>query len=377
MSNVVAGKYANAEMVSRIRADVLLEWLLPRRSYFEGRGVRLVPQIDCAKLAEVLRDPTPDMPVEVLEGLYAFRGLDNEAGMDALAKEARRRGLELGLGPDATALDVVVRAWARDRQFVELVRARHAVGRGRSFQYFSTGAHPLPEFTGPTARQLRLIEEGLEPFYIATSRGPGVRVFAWPDGNAWRFVVQHGKVCKCEEAMDNGQPTSVFFRPRHRDVLVLDPARGDVGVNSCNDTERRVLLRKFGRCLFGRPDFFPGTDKYTVAPILRDGRDCLACGDVPGIDGVSLTRVETCQREGDRHRTVQEADDIFRLVERGRVKLPERLEDITSATFQVRFRGARRPRRLTIVPCNRVIYGREEDWPLLERLMLARGFIKN
>jgi hypothetical protein len=64
-------------------------------------------------------------------------------------------------------------------------------------------------------------------------------------------------------------------------------------------------------------------------------------------------------------------------VERGRVKLPDQLENITSATFQVRFRGAKRPRRLTIVPCNRVIYGREEDWPLLERLMLARGFIKN
>jgi hypothetical protein len=377
MSNVVSGKFANAEMVSRIRADVLLAWLLPRRVYFEGRGVRLVPQVDCAKLAEVLRDPTPDMPLELLEALYAFRGLDSEAGMDALMEEAKRRGLDLGLGPDATPLDVVVRAWSRDRQLVELVRARHAVRRGRSFQYFTTDANPVPEFTGPTADQLRLIEEGLEPFYVATSRGPGARVFAWPDRNRWRFVVQHGRVCKCEEAMDNGQPTSVFFRPRHRDVLVLDPARGEIGVNSCNDAERRVLLRKFGRCLFGRPDFFPGTDKYTVFPILRDGRDCLACGDVPGIEGVKLTRVEFCRREEERHRTVQEGDDIFGLVERGRVKWPERLEDITSATFQVRFRGARRPRRLTIMPCNRVIYGREEDWPLLERLMLARGFIKN
>ena len=176
MANVVAGKFANAEMVSRIRSDVLLEWLLPRRGYFEGRGVRLVPQVDCAKLAEVLRDPTPDMPVELLEGLYAFRGLDKEAGMDAIAKEAKRRGVDLGLGPEATPLDVVMRAWSRDRQLVELVYARHAVRRGRSFQYFSTDADPLPEFAGPTAEQLRLLEEGLAPFYLATSRGPGVRV---------------------------------------------------------------------------------------------------------------------------------------------------------------------------------------------------------
>ena len=115
MSNVVAGKFANAEMVSRIRADVLLEWLLPRRGYFEGRGVHLVPQVDCAKLAEVLRDPTPDMPVELLEGLYAFRGLDNEAGMDAIAEEAKRRGLDLALGPEAN--------WAEEcEKLAELLR---------------------------------------------------------------------------------------------------------------------------------------------------------------------------------------------------------------------------------------------------------------
>ena len=377
MSKVVAGKFADGEMVSRVRPDVLLEWLLPKRPYLEGRGVRLTPQIDCVKLAEVLREPTPDMPADLLEGLHAFRGLDDEQGMDAIAEECKRRGLDLGLGQDATALDVVVRAWTRDREVVEALHLRKSVRRGRSFQYYTTDANPVPEFAGPTAEQLRKIEEGMNAFYLATSRGPGARVFAWPEGNRWRFVVRHGKARRGEEAMENGEPTTVFFRRRHRDVLGYDGARGEMGVNACNPREELVLLRTFGRCLFGRPDFFPGTDKYTVWPIMRDGRGCLACADVPGIEWVKLTRVEFCQREGERHRTVQEGEDIFRLVERGKVKWPDRLEDFASATFQVKFRGAKKPRRLTIVPCNRVIYGREEDWPVLERLMLARGFIKN
>jgi hypothetical protein len=81
MKNVVAGKCADEEMVSRICPDVLLEWLLPKRPYLEGRGVCLTPEVDCGKLAEVLREPTPDMPADLLEGLHAFRGLDNEDGM--------------------------------------------------------------------------------------------------------------------------------------------------------------------------------------------------------------------------------------------------------------------------------------------------------
>ena len=376
MSKVAVGKFVDGEMVGLIRPDVLLEWLLPKRPYLEARGVALTPQIDCVKLAEVLREPTPDMPADLVEGLHAFRGLDNEPAMDAIAEECERRGLDLGLGQEATPLDVVVRAWTRDREVVEALHVKKSVKRGRSFRYYSTDANPLPVFTGPTAEQLRKIEEGMNAFCLATSRGPGARVFAWPEGNRWRFVVRHGKVRRGEEAMENGEPTTVFFRRRHRDVLGYDGARGEMGVNACNPREEEVLLRVFGRSLFGRADFFPGTDKYTVWPIVRDGRDCLACADVPGIEWVRLTRVEFCQREGERHRSVQEAEDIFRLVERGKVKWPDRLEDFASATFQVKFHGAKKPRRLTIVPCNRVIYGREEDWPLLERLMLARGFIK-
>ncbi len=377
MSKVAVGKFVDGEMVGLIRPDVLLEWLLPKRPYLEARGVSLTPQIDCVKLAEVLREPTPDMPADLVEGLHAFRGLDNEPAMDAIAEECERRGLDLGLGQEATPLDVAVRAWTRDREVVEALHVKRSVRRGRSFQYYTTDANPVPDFAGPTAEQLRKIEEGLNAFYLATSRGPGARVFAWPEGNRWRFVVRHGKARRGEEAMENGEPTTVFFRRRHRDVMGYDGARGEMGVNACNPQEELVLLRTFGRCLFGRPDFFPGTDKYTVFPILSDGRGCLVCADVPGIEQVWLTRVEFVWRKEPWKRAVHEADDVFGSVERGEFAWPKSLEDFASATFQVKFRGAKKPRRLTIVPCNRVIYGREEDWPLLERLMLARGFIKN
>jgi hypothetical protein len=192
MPNVVAGQLANAEMVARIRTDVLLEWLWPMREYFEKRGLSLMcgvqssecgvggalgesapPLFDCVKLAEILREPTPDMPVELLEALHVFRALDNEQGMDEIEVESRHRGLELGLDVDATPLDAVVRAWSRDRQLVEWVHARHAVRQRHSFLYFSTDAEPVPTFSGPTGEQLSRMEEALNEFDIAWGRGPG------------------------------------------------------------------------------------------------------------------------------------------------------------------------------------------------------------
>jgi len=175
--------------------------------------------------------------------------------------------------------------------------------------------------------------------------------------------------------MENGQPATVFYRPQRHDVLVYDPVRGELRVNCCSKRERDVFLRAFGIHLFGRPDFFPGTAKYTLAPLVRRGRDCLACADVRGIERVHLKEVEFFHTDAPWQRVTRKADDIFELVERAEVQWPARVEQITRATFEVKFWRARRPRRLTIVPCNKALYGRDDDSALLEEWLAARQFI--
>jgi hypothetical protein len=64
------------------------------------------------------------------------------------------------------------------------------------------------------------------------------------------------------------------------------------------------------------------------------------------------------------------------MLENGDFQWPKNVQDITKATFQVRFWREKRPRCVTIVPCNRALYSRDVDWLLMERLMLARGFIR-
>ncbi len=213
-------------------------------------------------------------------------------GMDTVLEKAAAAGLALGLGEEATPADVAVQAWLLAPAFLEDLHNKQELQRRRAFRFFSTDADLVPPFSGPTAAQIAAIEAQLNEFYVAWKRGPGARVFAFPERERWTFLVRHGALCRREGAMEQGRPTTVFFRPQKHAVLIYEPRRGEMGVNCCAVRERKVLLRVFGRCLFGRPDFFPGTAKYSLAPLVRQGRDCLVCRDVPGMQEVRLTQVE-------------------------------------------------------------------------------------
>jgi hypothetical protein len=241
---------------------------------------------------------------------------------------------------------------------------------------------PVPRFDGPTLEQIRALEQRLDAFYVAWRRGGGTRVFAYcqqrvgQDGPEWLFLVRHGALFRREEAMENGEPTSVLYRPRRYALLRYDATRGEMGVYCGAEHEQRVLLKIFGKSLFGRNNFFPGRAKFDLRPLICRGRLALACADVPHIEHVRLTDLEFFRRRAPWRRMIQQAEDLFTLIERGEICWPRDLTEITRATFTVKFWKQRRPRQLTIVPCNRALYARDEDGPILERWMAARQIIQ-
>jgi hypothetical protein len=339
-------------------------------------------RIDYDNLVKVFMEPTPDMPPELMDGLHLVHEMGRPRRMDDMLEEARVHGLDLGLGEEATAEDVAVKLLLLDPRLLENLHNCHEVTRPRGFQYFSTDASPVPAFPDPTLEQLRTLEQRLDAFYVAWRRGTGTRVFAycqrraWQDSPEWLFLVRHGAPFRREEAMENGEPTSVLYRPRRYAVLKYDTGRGEMGVYCSAPRERQVLLKSFGSCLFGRNDFFPGVAKFDLRPLVDCGRACLACADVPGIEEVKLTHVEFFHRREPWRRVSQQADDIFALIEGAHMQWPEKVDEITKATFTVRLWRQKRPRRVTIVPCNRALYSRDEESSLLERWMEARRLIR-
>jgi hypothetical protein len=390
MSTLSPGRFAHPEFLVQIRADLLLQWLWPAHEYLARRGLNLPapPQAgdtaaglrerDLEQLAHIFLDPSPDMPPELLDSLFLLHRMATPSGMDCLLATAEERGIVLETGPEPAPADVALVAWNHHRQLLEEVHTNHEISRPRAFQYFSTHADPVPEFAGPTADQLRELHERLNSFYQACRRGPGTRVFSCRRDQQWCFLVRHGAPCRREGALEPcGRPTTVFYRPQKHDVLSYDSARGEMAVHCCGLRERRVLLRAFGKCLFGDTDFFPGTAKYTLAPLVRHGRACLACTDVPAMEQVTLKQVEFFFRKDPWKRVTQAAPDIFHLVETCQLEWPEKIQEITRATFEVKLWRARRPRLLTIIPCNQARFGSEEDIDTLQEWLQRREFIND
>ena len=314
----LSAKFLNRSTLRSIRPDLLLAWLRPSADYLESRGLRLpdaldldpstnwigggawdVPpsrRIDYDKLAEVFMSPTADMPAKLLESVFLIQEMANPPGMDLLLAAAEAHGMDFGHRDDLSPADVAVQFWLMNPRLLENLHSCHEMARPRSFRYFSTDASPVPAFDGPTPAQVADLEERLNSFYVAWKCGKGARVFSYQQERVWWFLVRHGAPCRREGAMEDGKPTSVCYRPQKHDVLKYDGGRGEIAVNCCCDRERRVLLRHFGSALFGRHDFFPGTAKYSLAPLVQ-GRSCLACANQFGIERINLIEVEFYFRE--------------------------------------------------------------------------------
>jgi hypothetical protein len=364
---------------------LLLAWLRPSAGYLENQGLKLPETftatqngapawIDYDKLGEIFMNPTAEMPPKLLESVFLIQEMANPPGMDLLLAAAEAHGMDFGHRDDLSPADVAVQFWLMNPRLLENLHSCHEITRPRSFRYFSTDASPVPDFSGPTPQQVADLEQRLNSFYVAWKCGKGARVFSYEQGPEWWFLVRHGAPCRREGAMQDGEPTSICYRPQKHDVMKYDKTRGEMAVNCCCDRERRVLLRHFGAALFGRHDFFPGTAKYSLAPLLL-GRSCLACANQFGIERIGLIEVEFYFREEPWKCVRHKASDIFELVERGELQWPRKAEEIVRATFKVKFKRARRARRLTIVPCNKALYARDSDSGVLERFLKAGGFV--
>lgn len=378
MPNLNPRRFAQADTLKRIKRMCLLKWLQPYATHLTTRGIELPAtestDVDYEKLAAVFIDPDEDMPVPLAESVFMIDEMANPEGMDAILDGAEAAGVTLDIGEDPDPADVAVQAWLEKPELFGQLYSEHQLNRPKSFMYFMVNRDDAPPFSPPTPEQLRALEARLEGWYVKKKRGPGCKVLMYPKGDECWFLVRHGQPCKREGAMQDGQATSVFYRPQKHDVLVYNSALGELRINCCGVRERNEFREAFGVHLFGDDRIFSGDAKYTLAPIVNDGENCLTCADIPGFDSVTLKEVEFFYRGKPSQRVIRKSEDIFALVKAGYFKWPE-VDVLTRVVFEVAFTGAKKTRRVTIAGANRAMYGRDDDSVLVEQWLKARKFI--
>lgn len=372
-------RFSCPAILQQIKRDHLLTFLQPHQQFFHASGITLPRSgesgpFDYHALAQLLLSPREKMPDELVHALYCLDEMATDEAMDALLKEMECRRLPLE-GSDHSPADVAVQVWLQDPALLERHHAVAYLEKVRSFEYYQVACEKPPEFRLPSDSQLKALASELDDEFERKKRGRGSRVIAGDqDEDAW-FLIGHPEPFRREESLDGVEPSSVGFRPLRYDVLVYSPRRGELRINAHPNWAKDLYCRTFGKCLFGNEHIFPSADKYTLDPLRRDGRAALACTDIEGIDWVKLREVRFYFCGNPWEEVNRKSSDVFAVFESRGKPFPEGGR-ISRASFQIKFSDCPRPRTVVVKPSNVAQFTRDNDSVLVERWLLARGFIR-
>jgi hypothetical protein len=100
----------------------------------------------------------------------------------------------------------------------------------------------------------------------------------------------------------------------------------------------------------------------------------MACGDIEGLESITLVEVQFLWGGAYREIEIRKATDVFAAFESRDRDLPESPR-IIKAVLKVKFSDSKTERSVTIRPPNIAQYTRDSDAVILEQWLEQRGFI--
>jgi hypothetical protein len=271
-----------------------------------------------------------------------------------------------------TPADVVVETWLRDPQLVEREHARRISQRVRKFEYFQADPNVRRDLTKPNKNDLLQMAHILNESFVLRKRGRNVRIVDFEQDDTLWFVIWHGGTMKLDRSWDNGEMGSVRYRPAVFDVVVYEHKYRELRVSAKANWQQQLYRSAFGTLLFGSSGHFPGTNKYTLEPLVRDMCAALTCVDVDGLELVTLRQLELAYDGASSRRSIERADD---LLKDGGIRFPPRSRPV-SARFGLKTYWRASPRMLIISPSNIAQFTIDEDSHRIEQWMRLRGYAR-
>lgn len=379
MATLTLRRFSNIEMLGAIRPEHFRELLAPYADYLASRGAVMPPEgersgLGFAHVAQVLMTPDPAMPQDLVEALYYIHEMATPQGFEAMIQALEEGQAEVHADDEATALDLAIQLWLKDPRLLERLHAEQSLHRPRSFEYFRSGVGPV-QFMLPGDEAIARLESELNAWFVRKRRGRTAKVFHYVQPDSIWFLVRHGEPFKCENVIqDGGESACIVYRPEKFDVIVYEPATGEIRINARTKGERELYRTAFGRHFFGYSEFFSERSRFNLEPLVRSGQFSLVCLDIPALEWIKLKEIQMAWGGGYNEVEVRRAEDVFAaLAERGE-SLPRHIR-LLKATFLVKFRSSKTPRTVVISSSNRAQYKRDDDGGIIEEWMRRRGFI--
>jgi hypothetical protein len=277
------------------------------------------------------------------------------------------------LEPDATLLEMALAIWMAAPEALKWLHRRQSTRRMRCFEYFSAEADASTNLS-LNEEGIRQLERSLALYFEKKNRGYGCRIHHCPQEDEHWFLISHGEIYRRETTWEKGRPGTISFRPEKYDLVIYDVLTEELRINAKTDAQREHYRKQFGFYLFGRENHFPGRNKYTLVPLLRDGEAALIADDVTEIRQVRLSELSYAIEDGTPEVRTHKANDVFAALARHQQEMPQTIR-LLKASFRITFYDHAKPRPLTIRPSNVALYTRDGDGQVIEDWLQRRGFI--
>ncbi|QYY34640.1 hypothetical protein [Ruficoccus sp. ZRK36] len=370
-------RFTRPEILSSIRPDLLRRFLVPYQSFFHEQAFDLSCLDEnagaeaLASLSGVLLNPAQEFPHALVDALFCIHEVAVPENADLL--EITAASERIALEPESTLLEVALAIWMAVPEALKWMHRRQSTTRLRSFEYFSSEDGVSTDFSLNEER-IRQLEHSLALYFEKRDRGYGCQIHHYPQEHEHWFLISHGERYKRKTTWEKGKLGTIGFRPEKYDLVIYDSLTEELRINAKTDAQREHYRKQFGFYLFGRENHFPGRNKYTLAPLLRDGEAALFSGDIPEIESVRLVELSYYLDDDSPEVRTHKANDVFAALARHRQEIPKNIRPL-KATFRLTFRGHDRPRTVTIKPSNVALYTRDGDERIIQDWLNRREFI--
>lgn len=384
-SNFNPGHVTSPQLLQRVSGKVLLRFLWQYEEFLKKERVypTSVHDIDYDKLSAVLASPSEQMPAQLLADLVYWDEVSQIVPDDDLSEEARKQ--DVTYSAKATKEEITLLLRMKAPQSVEymhaLYQAQSQLHRKKRFYSYSAQVRPLPTWKKPTRAMLDEFGKSMDMWYDGEKKGKGTRILPVYKPDATWFIVRHGGTFKKENALENGEPVMVFYRPEDYDILIYHHKRGELEIYNASNgkRERRAYCVYLGDSLFGDPEFFLSDDvaRYSLEPLRERGAAALDCSEVEGVASARLTDLVYRFNGDNDHRVTHKAEDVFAGLDDLGLLIPREAELLSMRVKLTLDNELGGERSVKLRHPNVSIYDHESDAEIARRFLVEQEFIQS
>jgi hypothetical protein len=366
------------EILAEIEPSRLLSLLTPYQEYFAAQGMPHIQgergRIRYNQLAAILANPSEQIPSLLVDALYFINELSNADAVEKLLVVAQNLHPEIEIAPTACSADIILQLWLTVPDLVIKQHAELLINKPRSFEYFRCNSPP-EHFTMPEPTAIQKMLDTLNDWSEKNRRGRTCQIIVADHGDKISFLIRHGMPMERKGVIQNDQSKSISFRPEVYDVVFYDRTTSELGIRATSTkSEKRLYRQAIGTHIFGNHNQFPDDQKFTLAPLAKDGTNALVCSDVDGLEQATLTAFQYKLNDSKNGRYLCSAEDVFVTLQETKTSMPSE-NDLLMASFSLKIAGLRNPRSVTIRLPNHAIYHRDRDSVIIDDWLTKRGYV--